>query len=98
MSIVRADRFVALREQARRAAAPARLGVAARLLLAFLGISGLAVVGAGVAIYSFREIGHVLDRITDDRVPAALSSQEVSRQTERIVAAAPALLAATSAT
>jgi signal transduction histidine kinase len=94
MSIVRADRFVALREQARRAAAPARLGVAARLLIAFLGISGLAVVGAAVAIYSFREIGHVLDRITADRVPAALSSQEVSRQTERIVSAAPALFAA----
>jgi hypothetical protein len=29
----------------------ARLGVASRLLLAFLGISGLAVIGAGVAIF-----------------------------------------------
>jgi len=71
-----------------------RLGVASRLLLAFLGISGLAVVGAGVAIYSFREIGEVLDRITARRVPAALASQEVSRQAERIVAAAPTLLSA----
>ena len=57
-----------------------RLGVASRLLLAFLGISGLAMVGAGVAIFSFREIGDVLDRITARRVPAALASQEVSRQ------------------
>jgi signal transduction histidine kinase len=71
-----------------------RLGVASRLLLAFLGISGLAMVGAAVAIYSFRDIGDVLDRITARRVPAALASQEVSRQAERIVAAAPALLSA----
>jgi len=74
--------------------APPRLGVASRLLLAFLGISGLAVIGAVVAIFSFREIGDVLDRITARRVPAALALQEVSRQAERIVSAAPALLAA----
>src|SRR5262245_18306655 len=79
--------------KARAWAAP-RLGVASRLLLAFLGISGLAVIGAGVAIFSFREIGDVLDRITARRVPAALALQEVSRQAERIVSAAPALLAA----
>jgi adenylate cyclase len=79
--------------KARAWAAP-RLGVASRLLLAFLGISGLAVIGAGVAIFSFREIGGVLDRITARRVPAALALQEVSRQAERIASAAPALLAA----
>ena len=71
-----------------------RLGVASRLLLAFLGISGLAVAGAGVAILAFHEIGDVLDRITARRVPAALASQEVSRQAERIASAAPALLSA----
>src|SRR5262245_26978578 len=47
-------------------AAP-RLGVASRLLLAFLGICGLAVIGAGAAIFSFHEIGEVLDRITARR-------------------------------
>src|SRR5246127_3943575 len=71
-----------------------RLGVAIRLLLAFLGISALAVVAAAVAIFSFRETGDVLDRITARRIPAALALQEVSRQAERIVSAAPALLAA----
>jgi adenylate cyclase len=71
-----------------------RLGVAIRLLLAFLGISALAVVAAAVAIFSFRETGDVLDRITGRRVPAALALQEVSRQAERIASAAPALLAA----
>jgi len=73
---------------------PSRLGVAKRLLLAFLGISGLGVVGATVAIFSFRDIGHALVRITARRVPAALASVEVSRQAERIVSAAPALLSA----
>jgi signal transduction histidine kinase len=73
---------------------PSRLGVANRLLLAFLGISGLSVVGAAVAIFSFRDIGHALDRITAKRVPAALASLEVSRRAERIVSAAPALLSA----
>jgi signal transduction histidine kinase len=63
-------------------------------LLAFLGISGLSVVGAAVAIFSFRDIGHALDRITAKRVPAALASVEVSRRAERIVSAAPALLSA----
>jgi adenylate cyclase len=79
--------------RARAWAAP-RLGVASRLLLAFLGISALAVIAAAVAIFSFREIGDVLDRITGGRVPAALALQEVSRQAERIASAAPALLAA----
>jgi signal transduction histidine kinase/HAMP domain-containing protein len=73
---------------------PSRLGVANRLLLAFLGISGLSVVGAAVAIFSFRDIGHALDRITAKRVPAAVASVEVSRRAERIVSAAPALLSA----
>ena len=75
-----------------------RLGVASRLLLAFLGISGLAIVGAAVAIFSFRDIGDVLDRITARQVPAALASQEVSRQAERIIAAAPALLSSATPT
>jgi signal transduction histidine kinase len=71
-----------------------RLGVASRLLLAFLGISSMAVIAAGAAIYSFREIGSVLDGITAQRVPAALVSQSVLRKAERIVTAAPALLSA----
>jgi len=78
--------------------APAfRLGVASRLLLAFLGISSMAVIAAGAAIYSFREIGNVLDRVTAQRVPAALASQNVLRKAERIVSVAPALLSSTTA-
>ena len=94
MSLARFSPSTAPHTSKARAWVAPRLGVASRLLLAFLGISGLAVVVAGVAIFSFREIGDVLDRITARRVPAALALQEVSRQAERIVSAAPALLAA----
>ena len=94
MSLARSSRSTAFLGPNLRTWVPSRLGVANRLLLAFLGISGLAVVGAAVAIFSFRDIGHALDRITARRVPAALASVEVSRQAERIVSAAPALLSA----
>jgi HAMP domain-containing protein len=70
-----------------------RMGVRGRLLLAFLGISAFALIAATAAMYSFSEVGGVLGRITEERVPAALDSLELSRQAERIVAAAPKLLA-----
>jgi signal transduction histidine kinase/HAMP domain-containing protein len=94
MSLARSSRSTAFLSPNRRTWVLSRLGVANRLLLAFLGISGLGVVGATVAIFSFRDIGQALDRITARRVPAALASVEVSRQVERIVSAAPALLSA----
>ena len=74
-----------------------QLGVRSRLLIAFFGISGLSVVIATAALYSFASVGQILDRITLTRVPAVLQTIEVSRQAERIVAAAPALLAAETA-
>ncbi len=69
-----------------------RLGVRGRLLLAFFGISAFAVLAAAAAMHSFLEVGKALDKITQQRVPSALSSLEISRQAERIVAVAPALL------
>jgi adenylate cyclase len=71
-----------------------RSSVRWRLLLAFLGISSFAVLGGGVAIYSFVEIERVLQRITAQTVPTVLTSLALSRRAERLVAAAPALLAA----
>jgi class 3 adenylate cyclase len=67
------------------------------LLLAFLGISSFAALGGGVAIYSFLEIEGVLERITARTVPTVLTSLGLSRRAERLVAAAPALLAASTA-
>ena len=72
-----------------------RLGVRGRLLLAFFGISAFAVIAAAAGLYSFAEVGGVLGRITQQRVPAALASLKLSRQAERLFTAAPALLAVT---
>ena len=72
----------------------ARVGVGGRLLFAFLGISIFAVLAAGAGIIGFIAIGASLDRITKERVPAALNALALSRQAERIVAAAPAILTA----
>ncbi|WP_170766388.1 response regulator [Ruegeria lacuscaerulensis] len=69
------------------------LGVRWRLLIAFFGISAFAVLAAAAAVYSFLAIGKTMDHITQQRVPAALGSLELSREADRIVAAAPALLA-----
>jgi adenylate cyclase len=73
-----------------------QLGLRGRLLLAFFGISAFAALGATVAIYSFLEIGKRLNYITQHQIPSALGSQELSRQAERIIAAAPALLTAST--
>ena len=72
------------------------LGVRGRLLLAFFAVSAFAILGAAAAFYSFHEFGDALGLITQQRTPAALKSQELARQVERIVAAAPALLTAAS--
>ena len=70
------------------------LGVRARLLLAFFGIAAFAVLAAAAGIYAFREVGGRLD-VVDTRIPPTLSALELSRFAERIIAVAPALLAAT---
>ena len=46
------------------------VGVRGRLLLAFLGISSFAVLGAVAALFAFAEIGKVVDQITSERMPA----------------------------
>ena len=69
-----------------------QLGVRGRLFLAFLGISAFAVFAAAAAMYAFLQVGVALDQITQKRVPAALASQQLSRQAERVVAMAPAYL------
>lgn len=51
-----------------------RLGIRSRLLLAFFGISALAVFATAAALYAFLQVGEVVDRITRDRVPSALAS------------------------
>jgi class 3 adenylate cyclase/PAS domain-containing protein len=74
-----------------------RLGVRGRLLLSFFAISAFAVIAAATAMYSFQEVGKALERIIDFRVPSTIASLQLSRQAERVVAAAPALLTVTTA-
>lgn len=64
------------------------------MLLAFFGISSFAVLGGVVAFFAFSEIDTVLERITERSVPSVLASLRLSRQAERLVAAAPSLLTA----
>jgi adenylate cyclase len=79
-------------------AAPERwkLGVRGRLLLAFVGISAFAVLAAAAGIYAFRQVGDRLELI-DTRAPQVVTSMEISRAADRLIASAPALLAATTA-
>ncbi len=71
------------------------LGVRARLLLAFFGISGFSILAAAAGIYAFRQVGERLELI-DARVPQVVSSMEISRAADRLIASASALLAATT--
>ena len=68
------------------------MGVRGRLLLAFLGISVFSLVAAASGVYSLSQVGGELRKITEHRVPEALSWLELSRRVESIVRAAPALL------
>jgi signal transduction histidine kinase len=76
-------------------AASWNLGVRARLLLAFFGISAFAILAAAAGIYAFRQVGDRLELI-DARVPQVVSSMEISRAADRLIASTPALLAATT--
>jgi len=81
-----------------KASRPARVGygLRERLLLSFITISAFAVVAAVVGNYAFYAIGEALHRVTEESVPPAIATLELARRTERIVAAGPALLAATN--
>jgi signal transduction histidine kinase len=69
------------------------VGLRARLLLAFFGISGFSILAAAAGIYAFRQVGDRLELI-NARVPQVATSMEVSRAADRLVASASALLAA----
>jgi signal transduction histidine kinase len=73
---------------------PGPVSVRWRLLVAFLGISAFAVLAAAASMWALLVLGRVVERTTEERAPAALALLQLSRQAERIAAAAPALLAA----
>ena len=73
-----------------------RFGVRAALLLAFVVISGFAVLATVAAMYSFQQVQTLFDKITEQRVPTALAAQELSSRVGRILAETPTLLAAST--
>ncbi len=73
-----------------------RFGVRASLLLAFIVISGFAVLATVAAMYSFQRVQTLFDKITEERVPTALAAQELSSRVGRILAETPTLLAAST--
>jgi len=77
---------------------PVRLGhgLRERLLLSFIGISGFAVAAAVVGNYAFYAIGQSLQQVTERSVPPAIATLELAQRAERIIAAGPALLGATT--
>ena len=74
----------------------AKMGVRGRLLFAFLGISMFSLVAAASGLYSLTQVGGALKKITEKRVPEAMSWLELSRRVESLVRAAPALLVVTT--
>lgn len=70
-------------------------GVGARLLLAFLAISGFSIAAAVATLWLFRDVGTTVDRISDHDVPSALAALELSAQAAYVTATGPKLLATT---
>jgi signal transduction histidine kinase len=73
-----------------------RIGVRACLILAFVGISGFAVLATVAAMYSFQRVQTLFYKITEQRVPTALAAQELSSRVGRILSETPTLLAAST--
>jgi len=63
-----------------------------RLLLSFTLVSSFAIIATLAASYSFNEVNQVMQTITMQKLPAALSAGNLARSAERIVAIAPRLL------
>jgi HAMP domain-containing protein len=74
-----------------------RLGIRGHLITAFLSISFFAVLAAGVALYSFLEVGRSLERVSHREVPHTIDSMEIGRLAQRMVNAAPAMLTVSTA-
>jgi len=73
-----------------------RFGVRVCLMLAFIVISGFAVLATVAAMYSSQRVQTLLDKITEQRVPMALAAQELSSRVGRILAETPTLLASST--
>ena len=68
------------------------VGIAGHLRAGFLGITLFVMLAAGAGIFAFIEISGALTRITQERVPATLAAQKLTRRAEAIIDSAPRLI------
>jgi PAS domain S-box-containing protein len=73
-----------------------RLGIKAKLFLAFCSLAGLTAVASLVAWYVFGEIDHAVTRVTVESVPGTITALNVAEKSAELVATAPALMASDS--
>lgn len=77
----------------KRSASLWRTGVGATMFAVFLVVAAFGAAAAGSAIYALHQLGDRFE-IVEARLPRTLSTLDISRSAERIVAAAPSLLTA----
>jgi len=66
-------------------------GLRGRLLLAFAGISGFALLAAATGFYALLKSSQSLDEITKRKVPVAITALSLAQGSERIAGAGPTL-------
>ena len=79
-----------------RASAAARLGIKARLVLAFCAMAAMTAIASGVAWYAFVGIDRAVTQITTDSVPGMAASLRLAGMSAEIAATAPALMVSAS--
>gem|GEM_PF-1736888 len=75
------------------ASLPPRKSIKTRLLLAFMIITGLVLASAALAFYTSVFFKRALDNIASQSLPPLIAAQQLSSQSERIVASVPLLIA-----
>jgi class 3 adenylate cyclase len=73
-----------------------RFGIRGHLLLAFLGINGLALLATAAALYTFHQVGEVIEQTGGHRVPSALIALRLSKQVERVASTGSDVFTATT--
>lgn len=69
------------------------MGVRGRLYAAFVGLTIFVILASAVSFLALLRVDRALNEVSKESVPLVIASLDLSRQAERIVSAAPALLA-----
>jgi class 3 adenylate cyclase/phosphoglycerate-specific signal transduction histidine kinase len=70
-----------------------RLGIKAKLFLAFCALAGLTTLASAVSWYVFGDIGRAVNRVTAESLPSMVSALSLARKSSEIAVTAPALMA-----